>query len=77
MMLTIGDLLAARVGAQLGIAWLEAQRTGTAATAQIERLQLLIKKMDELLAEVAPGIHDDVEYDEEAIALVTTTRSIH
>jgi hypothetical protein len=75
-MLSLSDLLAARVAAQLAIAWLDDQHTEGGA-AQLERMQQLIRKLDEILDETAPGIRDDVEYEEETIALVTTHRSIH
>jgi hypothetical protein len=72
----LGDVLVARVAAQISIAWLDEQQTEGAA-AQLERMQQLIRKLDEILDEIAAGIRDDVEYDEEAIAMVTTHRSIH
>ena len=76
-MLSLGDILAARAAAQLAIAWLDDQEAREASAAQLERMQLLIRKLDEVLDTAAPGILDDVAYDEETIVLVTTQRSIH
>jgi hypothetical protein len=40
-------------------------------------MELLIRKLDEILEAAVPGILGDVEYDEEMIVLVGTQRSIH
>jgi hypothetical protein len=76
-MLCLGDILTARAAAKYAIAWLDNQRSGEDVSAQRERMELLIRKLDEILEAAAPGIFDDVEHDEETIVLVGTQRSIH
>jgi hypothetical protein len=75
-MLTLGDILSARVAAQIAIAWHD-ERPSDVAEAELARMQQLIRKLDELLDTLAPGIKDEIEYDEEMIALVLAQRSIH
>jgi hypothetical protein len=75
-MLTLGELLAARAAAQIAIAWHDDHQTKASAE-HIQRMQILIRKIDEVLREVAPGVHDGAEHDHDAIVLVSGQRSIH
>jgi hypothetical protein len=75
-MLTLGELLAARAAAQIAIAWHDDHQTKGSAE-HIQRMQALIREFDEVLREVAPGVHDGAEHDLDAIVLVSALRSIH
>jgi hypothetical protein len=68
--------LAARAAAQIAIAWHDDHQTIGSAE-HIERMQALIRRIDEVLREVAPGVQDGAEHDQDAIVLVSAQRSIH